>query len=126
MKQNIIGLRTKVYSVQKAWDLVWALRKAGAEGVQNDSLRYTDDHITCAFKDDDFCWIGYCGKDALYGQIRIISNHDTIGKKCLIDVSESKFIEKLGLEVTKTDLPKKLKIFNEKWLPYYRKTRKRS
>ncbi|MGM9685212.1 MAG: hypothetical protein ACI3YI_03170 [Bacteroidaceae bacterium] len=94
--------------MEKAWDLVLALRKAGAEAPQNDSLRYVPECIEYAFRDENYCWIGLCGKHPRHGCIRIISNHDRIGKKFLLDVSESKFIELLNLKVEKTKLPKVL------------------
>lgn len=108
---KIFGIRTRVYSIEKAWDLAIALRKGGAEGPQNDSLRYVDLHIIHAFRDEDYCCIGLCGKTPMQGCIRIISNHDRIGKKSLLDVSESKFIKSLNLEVEKTKLPKSLRRF---------------
>lgn len=110
----MFGLKTKVYSIEKAWDLVIALRRGGAEGPQNDSLRYVDSYIIHAFRGEDYCWIGLCGKSTFYGNIRIISNHDRIGKKSLLDVSESKFIELLNLKVEKTELPKSLKRYKNK------------
>ena len=103
MTQDIFGIRTRAYTVQKAWDLSCALMRAGAEGVQNDSSRYNDLHIMRAFE-SGYCWIGLCG-----GCLRVISVHDTKGKKYLLDVSESKFIESLNLTVIKTKLPKRLR-----------------
>ncbi len=111
---TIFGLKTKVYSIEKAWDLVIALRKGGAEGPQNDSLRYVPEYIYHAFRDENYCWIGLCGKHPRHGYIRIISNHDGFGKKSLLDVSESKFIELLNLKVEKTELPKSLRHYKNK------------
>lgn len=106
MTQKIFGIRTRVYTIQKAWDLSCALMRAGAEGVQNDSSRYNDVMMIAAFK-SGYCWIGLCG-----GCLRVISAHDTKGKKYLLDVSESKFIEALNLTVTKTRLPKSLRNYD--------------
>lgn len=107
----MFGLRTKVYSIEKAWNIVMALRRAGAEGPQNDSLRYVPEYIHHSFKDENYCWIGLCGKHPRYGYIRIISNHDRFGKKYFLDVSESKFIKSLNLKVEKNELPKSLRRF---------------
>ena len=108
MIQDIFGIRTRVYTVQKAWDLSCALMRAGAEGVQNDSSRYNDIMIINAFE-SGYCWIGLCG-----GCLRVISVHDTKGKKYLLDVSESKFIEALNLMVIKIRLPKSLRNYNKR------------
>lgn len=54
MTKDIFGIRTRVYTIQKAWDLSCALMRAGAEGVQNDSSRYNDLHIIRAFK-SEYC-----------------------------------------------------------------------
>ena len=113
MRRDIFGIRTRVYSVQKAWDLSCAIMRAGAEGVQNDSSRYNDLHIMHAFE-SGYCWVGLCGRSARYGRLRVISAHDTKGKKCLMDVSESKFIEALNLTVIKTKLPKSLKNYDKR------------
>lgn len=106
----IKGLRTRVYSIQEGWDLCCAIMRKGYDGVLNESSRYNDSRLKAAFENADYCWIAICGTaDPMSGCLRIVSIHDKEGKKQLLDVCKSRFIEKYELDVRKTNLPKSLK-----------------
>ncbi len=103
------GIKTRVYSIQEGWDLCCAIMRKGYEGVQNDSARYNDVCLKYAFRNADYCWIAVCGIEPTSRCLRIVSLHDKKGKKQLLDVSKSKFIERYELDVRKINLPKSLK-----------------
>lgn len=96
-------LRTRVTDVQQGWNIICAIMRKGYEGVQNSSSRYNDVMFASAME-TGYCWIGV-GSIGL----RIIKTHDKWGRKNYKDVSPCKFINEIGLDVQKRELPKSLK-----------------
>ena len=103
MIPKAVHLRTRVHTVQEGWDLILAIMRKGYEGVQNDSSRYNDSTFYYCMKDQR-CWVGVWGHS-----LHISNTHDKDGRMTLKEVGKCKFIEELGLNVTKTDLPKSLR-----------------
>lgn len=80
-------MRVRAYTPEEAWEIMKVMFKHGYEGVQNDSARYCKLSIDRAFRDNGVCYIGNSYN------MRVISIHDTYGKKHFLEVSKSKFFE---------------------------------
>ena len=103
MIPNAKHLRVRVSTVQEGWDLVQAIMRKGYEGVQNDSGRYNNIALYSSMKDCK-CWVGIWGH-SLY----ICNSHDKNGRRTLKEVGKCKFINEVGLNIQKTELPKSLR-----------------
>ena len=97
-------IRTRVHTIQEGWDLCCAIMAKGYEGVQNDSARYNDTALWYSFTQKGYCWVGVWGH-CLY----ILNTHDKNGRRALKDIGKSKFINILGLDIQKRELPRSLR-----------------